>query len=65
MRVRRLGIGHTAVHRAGVSLGKDVVICGSRDVSNHHAALDTILEVDVLIQGDIGPEVHKLIGSYR
>ena len=37
-----------------------VVVGGAGEVGDDHAVLDALLEVDVLVQGDVGPEVHEL-----
>ena len=37
-----------------------VVVGGGGEVGDDHAVLDALLEVDVLVQGDVGPEVHEL-----
>ncbi|MEK0245341.1 hypothetical protein WM015_02405 [Bifidobacterium mongoliense] len=46
----------------GVSilLGEGVIISRARYVSDDHPILYPLLEVDVLVQGDVGPEVHQL-----
>ena len=41
---------------------EDVVIAGGRHISNNHAVFDPFLEVNVFIQGNIGPVVHQLDG---
>ncbi len=41
-------------------LGEDVVVGGGGEVGDHHAVLDALLEVDVLVEGDVGPEVDEL-----
>ena len=44
----------------GVFEGEDVVIGSAGEVGDDHAVLDAFLEVDVLVEGDVGPEVHEL-----
>ena len=41
-------------------LGEDVVVGGGGEVGDDHAVLDALLEVDVLVEGDVGPEVDQL-----
>ena len=40
--------------------GEDVVVTCRRDVRDHHPVLDAFLEVDVLVERDIGPVVDQL-----
>lgn len=40
--------------------GEDVVVGGAGEVGDDHAVLDAFLEVDVFVEGDVGPEVHEL-----
>ena len=48
------------VHRVA-RLGLDkVFLPGGRHIQQHHAAADPLLEVDVLLQLHVGPEVHQL-----
>ena len=49
-----------AERRVARFLGEDVVVGGGREVGDDHAVLDAFLEVDVLVEGDVGPEVHEL-----
>ena len=39
---------------------EDVVVAGGREVGDDHAVLDALLEVDVLVERDVGPEVDEL-----
>ena len=39
---------------------EDVVVAGGGDVGNDHAVFDPFLEVDVLVQRDVGPVVDEL-----
>ena len=41
-------------------LGEHVVVGRGGEVGDHHAVLDPLLQVDVLVERDVGPEVHEL-----
>ncbi|MNC33516.1 hypothetical protein D3C75_819100 [compost metagenome] len=50
-----LAVGHI------VGLGaKHIVVARGGDVGNHHPALDAFLEVDVLVERDVGPVIDQL-----
>ena len=40
--------------------GEDIVVGGAGEVGDDHAVLNAFLEVDVFVEGDVGPEVHEL-----
>ncbi|GAA3366707.1 Scr1 family TA system antitoxin-like transcriptional regulator [Saccharopolyspora gregorii] len=39
---------------------KDVVVGSAREVGDDHAVLNALLQIDVLVERDIGPEVDEL-----
>jgi hypothetical protein len=39
---------------------EDVVVAGGGDVGDDHAVFDALLEVDVLVERDVGPVVDQL-----
>ena len=41
-----------------------VVVAGGRDVGDHHSVFDAFLEVDVLVERDVGPVVDELDGAF-
>ena len=48
------------VHLVAGLLLDEVLLAGGGDVEQHHAAADPLLEVDVLLQLHVGPEVDEL-----
>ena len=48
------------VHLVAGLVLDDVLLAGGRDVEQHHAAADALLEVDVLLQLHVRPEVDEL-----
>src|SRR6185295_6950381 len=48
------------VHLVAGLLLDQVLLAGRRDIEQHHAAAHPLLEVDVLLELHVGPEVHEL-----
>ena len=46
--------------RVGAGRVEHVVVAVAGEVGDDHAVLDALLEVDVLVERDVGPEVHQL-----
>src|SRR5205814_7761364 len=54
-----------AEYRVAGLLGEHVVVGGRGQIGDDHTVLNAFLEVDVLVERDVGPEVYELDAPVR